>query len=213
MQEVVALTTSEPASADRKVLLELNRNYVRSALLAEAQTKDLQAAARVLNLQVHVLNFSTDREFDVAFAKIAELHAGGLVISSDSFFFAHIERLAYVCLSVRTLSPAKWFMNCLANYEGQIDAGGCAIYLWDDLAAQAVCLVTRHGRLGWSLSEALGPGNADLDRKQLQEITNSFARAGVPHQSVITAIETILQANCTTKSRTRRQRQDLEQRL
>ena len=73
MQEVVALTTSEPASADREVLLELNRNYVRSALLAEAQTKDLQAAARVLNLQVHVLNVSTDREFDVAFAKIAEL--------------------------------------------------------------------------------------------------------------------------------------------
>jgi putative tryptophan/tyrosine transport system substrate-binding protein len=62
--------------------------------LAEAQRKDLQAAARALNLQIHFLNASTDREFQLAFTKIAELHAGGLVISSDSFFFAHIEQLA-----------------------------------------------------------------------------------------------------------------------
>jgi ABC-type uncharacterized transport system substrate-binding protein len=62
--------------------------------LAETQTKDLQAAARALNLQVHFLNASTEGEFQTAFAKIAELHVGGLVISSDSFFFAHIERLA-----------------------------------------------------------------------------------------------------------------------
>ena len=62
--------------------------------LAEAQTKDLQAAARALNLQIYFLNASTEREFQTAFAKIAEMHAGGLVISSDSFFFAHIEQLA-----------------------------------------------------------------------------------------------------------------------
>ena len=62
--------------------------------LAEAQTKDLQAAARALNLQVHFLNATTEGEFQTAFAKIAELHVGGLVISSDSFFFAHIEQLA-----------------------------------------------------------------------------------------------------------------------
>ena len=62
--------------------------------LAEAQTKDLQAAALALNLQIHFLNATTESEFQTAFAKIADLHAGGLVISSDSFFFAHIEQLA-----------------------------------------------------------------------------------------------------------------------
>jgi putative tryptophan/tyrosine transport system substrate-binding protein len=62
--------------------------------LAEAQTKDLQAAALALNLQIHFLNATTESEFQTAFAKIADLHAGGLVISSDSFFFAHIARLA-----------------------------------------------------------------------------------------------------------------------
>jgi putative tryptophan/tyrosine transport system substrate-binding protein len=72
--------------------------------LAEAQRKDLRAAARALNLQIHFLNASTDREFELAFTKIAELHAGGLVISSDSFFFAHIEQLA--ALAARYKVPA-----------------------------------------------------------------------------------------------------------
>src|SRR5262249_42973776 len=62
--------------------------------LAEVQTKDLQAAARNLNLRIHLLNASTEDEFETVFAKITELHAGGLVITSDSFFFAHIDKLA-----------------------------------------------------------------------------------------------------------------------
>jgi len=65
-----------------------------SPVLAEAQTKDLQAAAPTLGLRIHLLNASTDRDFDAAFASIAERRAGGLVISSDSFFFAHIAQLA-----------------------------------------------------------------------------------------------------------------------
>ena len=72
--------------------------------LAEAQTKDLQAAARNLNLRIHLLNASTEQEFETVFAKIIELHAGGLVITSDSFFFAHIEQLA--ALAAQNQVPA-----------------------------------------------------------------------------------------------------------
>ena len=72
--------------------------------LAEAQTKDLQAAARNLNLRIHLLNASTEHEFETVFAKITELHAGGLVITSDSFFFAHIDRLA--ALAAQNKIPA-----------------------------------------------------------------------------------------------------------
>jgi putative ABC transport system substrate-binding protein len=72
--------------------------------LAKSQTEDLQGAARTLGLQIHVLNASTDRDFEAAFAAIAELHAGGLVVSSDSFFFAHVERLA--ALATRHKVPA-----------------------------------------------------------------------------------------------------------
>ena len=72
--------------------------------LAEVQTKDLQAAARNLNLRIHLLNASTEHEFETVFAKITELHAGGLVITSDSFFFAHIDRLA--ALAAQNKIPA-----------------------------------------------------------------------------------------------------------
>ena len=108
---------------------------------------------------------------------------------------------------------AKQFKNCLANFVTQIDAGGCAVYLWDDPAAPAVCLVTRQGRLGWTLHEALGPENAKLDRKQLQEIITAFADADIPQYSAIRSLEYILESG-TTMPRTRRQRrQAWEQRL
>ena len=62
--------------------------------LAKAQANDLQAAARALGLQLHVLQASTDSDFDAVFANLNQLKAGGLVISSDSFFFIRSERLA-----------------------------------------------------------------------------------------------------------------------
>jgi hypothetical protein len=108
---------------------------------------------------------------------------------------------------------AKRFENCLENFVTQIDAGGCAVYLWGDPAAPAVCLVTRQGRLGWSLSEPLGTENAKLDRKQLQKITTAFAEAGIPQYSAIRSLKFVLESD-TTMPRTRRQRrQALEQRL
>jgi len=88
-----------PAATDFAVLVNPT-----SPNLAEAQTKDLEAAANNLNLRIHLLNASTKHEFQTAFAMIAELHPGGLVITSDSFFFAHIEELA--ALAAQNKVPA-----------------------------------------------------------------------------------------------------------
>jgi putative tryptophan/tyrosine transport system substrate-binding protein len=93
------LKEAVPAATDFAVLINPT-----SPNLAEAQAKDLQAAARSLNLQIDLLNASTEREFQAAFAKIVDLHANGLVISSDSFFFAHIEQLA--ALTAQNKVPA-----------------------------------------------------------------------------------------------------------
>ena len=54
--------------------------------IAETTTKDVQAAARALGLELHVLNASTERDFDGVFAKLTQLRAGGLVIGTDAFF-------------------------------------------------------------------------------------------------------------------------------
>ncbi|MGB5184781.1 MAG: ABC transporter substrate-binding protein [Xanthobacteraceae bacterium] len=75
-----------------------------SPALAEIQSRDLQAAARKLGLQVHLLEASTDHDFDTAFARLVQLRSGGLVISSDSYFYARSEQLA--ALARRYAVPA-----------------------------------------------------------------------------------------------------------
>ena len=64
-----------------------------SPALAEIQSRDLQVAARDLGMQVHLLEASTDRDFDAAFARLVQLRAGGLVISSD-FILLFAQRTA-----------------------------------------------------------------------------------------------------------------------
>jgi putative ABC transport system substrate-binding protein len=96
-------------------LLELLRELVPTAsaiallvnpanpTLAETATKEVQAAARALGLELHVLNASTERDFDAAFAKLNQLRAGGLVIGPDPFFYSQSEQLA--ALTVRHAVP------------------------------------------------------------------------------------------------------------
>jgi putative tryptophan/tyrosine transport system substrate-binding protein len=66
--------------------------------LAEPQSQELQVAARSLGLQLHVLNASTEREIDMAFATVVQLRPGGLVIVPDPFFTNRSERLAELAL-------------------------------------------------------------------------------------------------------------------
>jgi putative ABC transport system substrate-binding protein len=89
--------------------------------LADAQSKDLQAAARNLGLQIHVLEASTDRDVDTAFATLVRRRAGGLVISSDSFLFARGEQLA--ALAVRHAVPAIFGFREFATAGGLMSYG------------------------------------------------------------------------------------------
>jgi ABC-type uncharacterized transport system substrate-binding protein len=66
--------------------------------LAETAAKEVQAAARTLGLELHVLNASTERDFDTVFAKLTQLRAGGLVIGPGAFFTSRGERLAALAL-------------------------------------------------------------------------------------------------------------------
>jgi hypothetical protein len=42
-------------------------------------------------------------------------------------------------------SLARAWRNCLGDYRSAIDAGSCAVYLWQDAEKPAACLVWRHG--------------------------------------------------------------------
>jgi len=86
--------------------------------VAEAQTKDLQAAARTLGLKLHVLQASTEAEF--AFAVLKQLRAGGLVIGTDGFLVSRSEQLA--ALTLRHALPA------IFQYRAFVEAGGLMSY-------------------------------------------------------------------------------------
>jgi ABC-type uncharacterized transport system substrate-binding protein len=75
-----------------------------NATALETQTRDLQAAARNLGLQVHVLRASTDRDFDTVFTTLVQLRAGGLAIGGDAFLNSRSEQLA--ALALRHALPA-----------------------------------------------------------------------------------------------------------
>jgi putative tryptophan/tyrosine transport system substrate-binding protein len=66
--------------------------------LAEPQSSAVLSAAHALGLELHVLNASTERDFDAVFAKLIELRAGGLVIGGDQLFTSRTERLAALAL-------------------------------------------------------------------------------------------------------------------
>jgi ABC-type uncharacterized transport system substrate-binding protein len=88
--------------------------------VAEAQTKDLQAAARTLGLKLHVLQASTEAEFEPAFAALMQLRAGGLVIGTDGFLVSRSEQLA--ALTLRHALPA------IFQYRPFVEAGGLMSY-------------------------------------------------------------------------------------
>jgi putative ABC transport system substrate-binding protein len=90
--------------------------------LAEATSTELQAAARTLGLQLHILNASTERDFDVAFAKLIQLRAGGLVIGPDPFFASASEQLA--ALTIRHAVPAIFEFREFAAAGGLLSYGG-----------------------------------------------------------------------------------------
>ena len=57
-----------------------------TGVLGDQQSRDAQVAARDLGLQLHVLNASTERDFEPVFASLTDLKVGALVIGTDSFF-------------------------------------------------------------------------------------------------------------------------------
>jgi putative ABC transport system substrate-binding protein len=70
----------------------------------ETQSRNLQAAALKLGLQPHVVNASTEPDFDAVFAKLHGLRADALMISQDPFFNIQSGQLG--ALSVRHAIPA-----------------------------------------------------------------------------------------------------------
>jgi putative tryptophan/tyrosine transport system substrate-binding protein len=93
-----------------------------SPTLTKISIGDAQAAVRSLGLELHILNASTERDFDLVFANLIQLRAAGLVIGTDTFFSSRLEQLA--ALSVRHAVPTIYHFREFAAAGGLMAYGG-----------------------------------------------------------------------------------------
>ena len=77
-------------------------------MLANAETtlRDVEAAARAMGLQIQVLNASTSREIDAAFATFVRERPDALFVGRDPFFTSRRVQLA--TLAARHAIPATY---------------------------------------------------------------------------------------------------------
>ncbi len=99
-----------------------------STTAAAGESRALQASARTHRLDLHVLNASSEREIDAVFANLAQLRAGGLVISNDTFFISRSEQLAQ--LAFRHAIPAIYQFRAFAAAGGLMSYGSNLVDLY-----------------------------------------------------------------------------------
>jgi putative ABC transport system substrate-binding protein len=88
--------------------------------LAGRIMRDGQEAARAKGVQLHILKAGAESEFETAFASLVQLHAGALVVGSDTLFISRREEL--VALAARHAVPAIY------ESRESVEAGGLISY-------------------------------------------------------------------------------------
>jgi putative tryptophan/tyrosine transport system substrate-binding protein len=109
------LTELVPHAAS--VALLVNQNNPNGGRTIE----DVQEAARLTGVQLHVLKAGTENEIETAFATLDELQAGPLVVGTDPFLFSRREQL--VALAARHAVPAIYEFREFAAAGGLISYG------------------------------------------------------------------------------------------
>ncbi len=88
---------------------------------AEPQLRDVQTAARAIGQQIHILNASTERDVDTAFATLVQQLDGALLVTNDAFF--HDQREQLVALAARHAVPTIYDRRAYAAAGGLISYG------------------------------------------------------------------------------------------
>jgi putative ABC transport system substrate-binding protein len=88
---------------------------------AEIQVSDIQTAARSVGQQITVLNASTIRDIEAAFATLAQMRADALLVATDPFFFTRAAQL--VVLAARHAIPTVYSRREFAAAGGLMSYG------------------------------------------------------------------------------------------
>jgi putative tryptophan/tyrosine transport system substrate-binding protein len=89
--------------------------------LTESVTKDVQHAAATTGHRIRVVNASSESDFGPAFATMAELRAGALIVGGDPFFFSRSHQLA--ALAAGRAIPAIYELREFALAGGLMSYG------------------------------------------------------------------------------------------
>jgi len=90
---------SELVPNTRAIALLVNPKNTNAAGMA----REVNEAARVKGLEVHVLNASSEGDFETVFSSLGQLQAGALIVGTDAFLFSRREQL--VALAARHAVP------------------------------------------------------------------------------------------------------------
>ena len=121
--------TGELAAKRLELLRELVPGATRVAVLVnpanatntESTLRDVEPAARAMGLQIQVLNASTSREIDAAFATIVRERPDALFVGSDPFF--NSRRVQLALLAARHAVPAIYSGREYAEVGGLMSYG------------------------------------------------------------------------------------------
>jgi putative ABC transport system substrate-binding protein len=123
-----ALLESELAPKRLQLLHELIPNAARFGVLADpsfpdiqSQIADLQAGARTLDLQLILVNATTDSDLAPAFASFSQQHVGAVFVNISNFFNRRTEQLA--ALAARHALPAIFTLREFARAGGLMSYG------------------------------------------------------------------------------------------
>jgi putative ABC transport system substrate-binding protein len=89
---------------------------------------DLQAAARMLGLQLVVVNASTDHDLEPALATFSQQHVGAVLVSDGTFYSRRMEQLA--ALAARHALPAIYPFREYALAGGLMSYGSSLGFYW-----------------------------------------------------------------------------------
>jgi len=131
----ISIMASELMAKRLELLSELAAHTMPVALLVnpnnastEPMIPDMQEAARMKGVQLHVLKADTEAEIDAAFVTLAQQHAGGLVVGPDAVFDNRREQL--VALAARYAIPAIYFAREFVAAGGLISYAASASRAW-----------------------------------------------------------------------------------
>ena len=90
----------------------------------ESQQRDAQAAAHALGQQILTVKAGSERDFDAAFATLAQQRAGALLIAGNALFTGQRDRLAALAAHyvLPTICPLREFVaaGCMMSYSGSL---------------------------------------------------------------------------------------------